>query len=201
MVKDINILNLIASNSIALIIHNQINIVSDSEKEKREKIFKEYFRILRENGKLCLITSAGPDKDKNIYMNDASDSEQIILMETNLYRYCLHILNRTYLQTSDHHQNTIEFLNVFVKDGKPNKVTNDIKSASIIEKKEWITFIPSIWNIGMEDKNYNHNAYPYLIPYRLIKMYSFKDDYILDISDSSLITKEVSTYLQRKFFE
>ena len=86
-------------------------------------------------------------------------------------------------------QNTIEFINVLVKDGAPIKLSKGVKEESKINETEWMNLTKQIWDIYPEDvKRYNHPApFPRAIPNRLIAMYTFKrvskenDSYIGDI--------------------
>ncbi len=76
--------------------------------------------------------------------------------------------------------NTIEFINVFVKDGKPDIIIPDVKEKSKLSKSEWYSYIETIWRIPPE-KNRKHPApFPVEIPLRLIKLFSFVGDVVLD---------------------
>ena len=58
-------------------------------------------------------------------------------------------------------QNTVEFLTVYVKDGVPARLSDDSKKASILTKKEWLTFTRQVWDIpvpGRGDPAYGEHS-------------------------------------------
>ena len=61
-------------------------------------------------------------------------------------------------------------------------VSDEVKSKSILSKEEWSLWALDHWQIRPESaKRIGHPApYPLEIPYRLIRMYSFCDDIVLD---------------------
>ncbi|MGL2575418.1 Card1-like endonuclease domain-containing protein [Helicobacter pylori] len=50
-------------------------------------------------------------------------------------------------------QNTIEFIGVFVKDGKPKQPTEEQKEQSQLTQEEWVEFTKQIWEIPIPNKN------------------------------------------------
>jgi DNA modification methylase len=72
-------------------------------------------------------------------------------------------------------QNTIEFISVLVKDGKPEIIPERVKEAAKITDVEWMNLTKQIWRLYPEDvKRARHPApYPISLPSRLIAMYSF----------------------------
>lgn len=102
-------------------------------------------------------------------------------------------------------QNTSEFITIYVKDGKDkNKVSQDIKEQSKLTQKEWIDYTKQIWDIpppNPSDIAFNHHPaiMPKEIPYRLIKMFSFVDDVVLDCFTGSGTTLMVAKELKRKY--
>ena len=77
--------------------------------------------------------------------------------------------------------NTIfENILVFVKDGKRVKVSKDIKELSKLTQEEWRIYTRGIWEVG-SDRNTLHPAtFPIEIAKRIIRMYSFVGDIVLD---------------------
>ena len=69
-----------------------------------------------------------------------------------------------------------EYILVF---GKSEK--RDTKGISTITKEEFIKFTDSVWQIKPETKKIGHPApFPVELPYRLIQLYSYQDDIVLD---------------------
>jgi site-specific DNA-methyltransferase (adenine-specific) len=72
-----------------------------------------------------------------------------------------------------------EYILVFCK-GDYSRSQKD--KISTIKKDQWMEWTKSIWNFSTESaKRVGHAApFPVELPYRLIQMYSFKDDIVLD---------------------
>ena len=101
-------------------------------------------------------------------------------------------------------QNTTEFITVYVKDGKPEKATNEQKEKSKLTQQEWVEYTKQIWNINIPGKGDMafgiHSAImPEEIPRRLIKLYSFYDDVVLDPFTGSGTTLKVAKELGRQY--
>ncbi|NPB04020.1 MAG: site-specific DNA-methyltransferase, partial [Thermotogae bacterium] len=131
------------------------------------KVWKECERVLVPNGKLCIVTPIMPIPKKLIntqytrhIKNINNDIEFSILKETGLLRYGLFIWQK---QTSKlifgsypypgnlYEQNTIEFINVFVKDGKPKKRPKEVKEKNRLSLDEWRDLTQQVWFIYPED--------------------------------------------------
>jgi len=159
--------------------------------EQLLEVWRECERVLVPNGKLCIITPILPISKKVIpeqhtrhIKNINNDIEMTILKNLRLKRYSLYIWQK---QTTEkmfgsypyppniYEQNTIEFINVFVKDGKPRKIPKEVKEASRLSEKEWIDLTQQVWNLYPEDvKRTRHPApFPVSLPNRLIAMYTF----------------------------
>lgn len=75
---------------------------------------------------------------------------------------------------------TFENIVVFTKLGKREKVCKETKDRSQLTKDEWRTFTKGIWEIP-PDRSPDHPAtFPLEIAERIVRMYSFADDVILD---------------------
>ena len=73
-----------------------------------------------------------------------------------------------------------EFILIFKKLGTPPKVTAEQKKASLITKEEWNEYFSSHWNFNGV-KQLGHIAmFPEELPKRLIKMFSFAGETVLD---------------------
>ncbi len=186
-------------------------------------VWKECFRILKPNGKLCINVPLIPmlKKDLNTHYNRhifdlQSDIQNSILSHTEFFLMDLYIWNRTNTvkklmfgsypyPRNFYAQNTSEFITIYVKDGKPNNhIFNDIKKNSMLTKNEWVEFTKQIWNIPIPNKSDiafgKHPAImPEEIPYRLIKLYSFVGDLILDPFAGSGTTLKIAKELGRNF--
>lgn len=73
-----------------------------------------------------------------------------------------------------------EFILIFKKLGTPPKVTAEQKQSSLITKEEWNEYFSSHWNFNGV-KQLGHIAmFPEELPKRLIKMFSFAGETVLD---------------------
>ena len=69
---------------------------------------------------------------------------------------------------------------VFRKPGKRSKVSKERKEKSKLSKEEWIEYTKGIWFIEPDRKAKHPATFPFEIPKRLVKLYSFVDDIVLD---------------------
>ena len=179
-------------------------------------IWKECYRVLKPNGKLCINAPIMP-MEKKVYsthynrdiLNINNDVEQSILNNTEFYRYGNIIWDKgstdqlmmgSYPYPPNFYLlNTIEYINIFVKDGQPEKISKEIKEKSKLSKEEWREYISTIWKFAPE-RNRDHPApFPVELPLRLIKMYSFVDDIIIDPFMGSGTTAIASVLSDRKY--
>lgn len=164
------------------------------------KVWKECERILVPNGKLVVNTSIIPvsptEAGKRSRKNIPCDIEKEILKNTKLQFYDLYIWDKGYFLFGNQHlmfgsypyppnficRLDFEFLDVFVKPGKPSPRPQEIKQRSELSKKEWVSFTKGVWKVSPEkDPNKKHLApFPLEIPYRVIKMFSFYGDIVVD---------------------
>jgi len=90
-----------------------------------------------------------------------------------------------------------EFILVFKKPGTIEEVSKEIKENSKLTKEEWKEYFAGHWRLGGE-KQINHEAmFPEELPRRLIKMYSFVGDTVLDPFVGSGTTVKVALELKR----
>jgi len=73
-----------------------------------------------------------------------------------------------------------EFILIFKKGGKPEPVDKAIKERSKMTKEEWNTYFYGHWNFPGEKQNKHLAMFPMELPYRLIKMFTFVGDTVLD---------------------
>lgn len=206
-------------------LNDDMGAVNDYEKfiDELALVWQECFRVLKPNGKLCVNVPLMPmfKKAMNTHYNRhifdlQSDIQQSILQYTDFYLYDLYIWNRLY-QTRDlmfgsypnprnlYSQNTSEFITIYVKDGKPSdKIADDIKRQSQLTQKEWLDFTKQVWDIPPPNPSDvawgKHPAImPKEIPYRLIRMFSYVGDIVLDCFAGSGTTLMVAKELKRNF--
>ena len=184
--------------------------------------WKECERILKPNGKLCINTPLMPikkevlDTHHNRHMfNINSNIENNILNNTNLFLYEVYIWNRinpskglmfgSYPYPPNFYaRNTAEFITIFVKDGEPEKIDEEIKEKSILSKKQFVKFTNQIWDIPIparNDKGFGkHTAImPKEIAERLVLLFSFYNDIVLDPFTGSGTTLKVAQDLGRNY--
>ncbi len=73
-----------------------------------------------------------------------------------------------------------EFILIFKKLGNPPKVSKEIKEKSKVSQKEWNEYFSGHWNFSGEKQDKHLAMFPEELPKRLIKMFSFVGDTVLD---------------------
>jgi len=73
-----------------------------------------------------------------------------------------------------------EFILLFKKLGAPIKPSREIKEQSKMTKEEWKTYFDGHWNFGGARQDGHIAMFPEELPKRLIKMFSFVGDTVLD---------------------
>ena len=73
-----------------------------------------------------------------------------------------------------------EFILLFKKGGAPEKIDKNLKELSKMSKEEWNTYFQGHWNFNGVRQDKHLAMFPEELPKRLIKMFSFVDDTILD---------------------
>lgn len=73
-----------------------------------------------------------------------------------------------------------EFILIFKKYGAPPKVTDEVKNQSKLTKEEWNHYFTGHWNFAGEKQDKHLAMFPEELPGRLIKMFSFVGDTVLD---------------------
>lgn len=73
-----------------------------------------------------------------------------------------------------------EFILIFKKYGNPPKVSKDIKEQSKLTQGEWNEYFTGHWNFPGEKQDKHLAMFPEELPKRLIKMFSFVGDTVLD---------------------
>ena len=187
-------------------------------------VWKECARVLKPNGKLIINTPLMPIP-KAVYsathtrkiFNISADIETSILKSIKkINLYDLFIWNRTNPRKglmfgsypyprNFYAQNTIEFINIFVKEGKPdNQILAKIKKQSKLSQKDWVNLTKQVWNIPVPNKKDlafgTHCALmPEEIVERCVRLFSYVGDIVLDPFAGSGTTLKVSKEWGRKY--
>jgi len=90
-----------------------------------------------------------------------------------------------------------EFILIFKKHGKPRRVTKEIKEQSRMTRDEWNEYFTGHWNFSGEKQDKHLAMFPVELPHRLIKMFSFIGDTVLDPFLGSGTTSLAAKMLQR----
>jgi hypothetical protein len=73
-----------------------------------------------------------------------------------------------------------EFILIFKKPGPAKKVAKDIKEASKLTKEEWKAYFSGHWHFGGARQLGHEAMFPEELPRRLIRMFTFVGDTVLD---------------------
>ncbi len=209
-------------------VHGQLGQASyERYLEQLLAVWRETARVLIPNGKLAVVTPIMPipksqisDQHTRHLKNIAADIEASILREiADLHRYSLFVWKK---QTTTkmfgsypyppniYEDNTIEFINVYVKAGAPPAIPKAAKERSKLSQEEWLNLSMQIWPIYPQDvqRAGGHPApFPVVLPQRLIAMYtfaadpahSFAGDIVLDMFNGSGATTLAAKTMQRRW--
>ncbi|MFN3869873.1 MAG: DNA-methyltransferase [Aquificaceae bacterium] len=178
-------------------------------------VWKECYRVLREGGRLCI--NVGDQFSRSVlygrYKVVPIHAEVIVQCESLGFDYMGSIIwqKKTTMNTTGganimgsfpYPPNGIveidyEFILIFKKPGRNKKVEKHIKEASKLTKEEWKEYFSGHWRFAGA-KKLNHEAmFPEELPKRLIKMFSFVGDTVLDPFLGSGTTMKVALQLGR----
>ena len=178
-------------------------------------VWKECFRVLRDGGKLCI--NVGDQFSRTTiygkYKVIPIHSEIIAQCEDIGFDYMGAIIwqKKTTMNTTGgatvmgsfpYPPNGIveidyEFILIFKKSGKNKKVSKEIKEASKLTKEEWKEYFSGHWRFAGARQIGHEAMFPEELPKRLIKMFSFVGDTVLDPFLGSGTTVKVALELKR----
>lgn len=185
-------------------------------------IWQECERVLEPNGKLCINTPLMPLLKSQINTHYTRDIVDInagiqwsILHQTGLYLYDVFIWNRSNPQKrlmfgsypfppNFYAQNTIEFIAVYVKDGLPRRRSERVKEMSRLSEEEWVEFTRQVWSLPIPGKSdLAYGEHPAIMPEevarRLVRLFSFVEDTVLDPFLGSGTTAKAAIELGRNY--
>ena len=161
-------------------------------------VWKECFRVLHRGCRLCI--NIGDQFARSVYYG----RYKVIPIRTEITRFCETIgmdymgaiiwqkvttTNTTggasIMGSFPYPRNGIlkidyEFILIFKKLGEPPIVTKENKELSKLTTDEWNTYFAGHWNFAGERQNKHLAMFPEELPRRLIRMFSFVGDIVLD---------------------
>lgn len=179
------------------------------------KVWKECIRILAPDGKICINIMPILIKDPKLKRRDTklviTDIENFMRSTGEMVQHALFIWDKRKIvrfssfgsypyPTNIFSTYPYEWITVFAKAGQ-RKLPKDIKEKSKLTQKEWADWaINSIWEMNpAKSKSIGHPApFPDEMPRRLIRLFSFWGDTVVDPFVGSGTTLKVARELGRK---
>ncbi|MEN3045133.1 MAG: DNA methyltransferase [Candidatus Hydrothermales bacterium] len=161
-------------------------------------VWKECYRVLHKGCKLCI--NIGDQFARSVYYG----KYKVIPIKTEIIKFCETIGfdymgaiiwqkvttcnttgGATIMGSYPYPRNGIvkldyEFILIFRKPGKSPKVSKEIKEKSKLTLEEWNEYFKGHWNFPGEKQDKHLAMFPEELPRRLIKMYSFIGEIVLD---------------------
>ncbi|PQV65153.1 DNA modification methylase [Abditibacterium utsteinense] len=180
-----------------------------------EKVWKECFRVLQSGRRLCINIGDQFARTEvyGRYKVIPLHCEMVSMCQSLGFDYMGSIIwqKKTTLNTSGgavimgsfpHPPNGVveldyEHILLFKKPGDTAKIENEIKARSALTKEEWKTYFAGHWNFGGARQLVHEATFPDELPRRLIKMFSFAEETILDPFLGSGTTAKVALELNR----
>jgi len=178
-------------------------------------VWNECYRVLHPGCRLCV--NIGDQFARSVYYG----RYKIIPIRTEIIKFCETIGfdymgaiiwqkvtttnttgGATIMGSFPHPRNGIvkldyEFILLFKKLGKSPKPTREQKERSKMTTEEWNEYFHGHWNFVGEKQNQHLAAFPEELPRRLIRMFSFVDDVVLDPFLGSGTTSLAARNLER----
>lgn len=161
-------------------------------------VWKECFRVLHKGCRLCI--NIGDQFARSIYYG----RYKVIPIRTEITKFCEALGmdymgaiiwqkvtttnttgGATIMGSFPYPRNGIlkidyEFILIFKKLGNPPKVSREVKELSKLTIEEWNTYFAGHWNFGGEKQEKHLAMFPEELPRRLIRMFSYVGDTVLD---------------------
>jgi len=161
-------------------------------------VWKECYRVLHKGCRLCI--NIGDQFARSVYYG----RYKVIPIRTEIIKFCESIGfdymgaiiwqkvttchptgGATVMGSYPYPRNGIikldyEFILIFKKYGKPPKVSKEIKEKSKLTDEEWNQYFVGHWNFPGEKQDKHLAMFPEELPCRLIKMFSFVGETVLD---------------------
>ena len=187
---------------------------------KLNKIWKECIRALHPGCKLCINIGdqflKALKKPKRVYqivplhallineiLKDFGD-QMVYLGSINWNKISTsntsgggHVMGSIYFPRNGYFFLNREYIVIFKKLGKDPRPDPSMKEPSRISLEEWREFFKDSWNFPGINQDIHDAMFPEELPYRLIRMYSFMGDTILDPFLGSGTTTKVATQEMR----
>jgi len=161
-------------------------------------VWNECFRVLHKGCRLCI--NIGDQFARSVYYG----RYKVIPIRTEIIKFC-EVLRMDYMGaiiwqkvtttnttggatimgSFPYPRNGIlkidyEFILIFKKSGNPPEVSKEAKELSKLTTEEWNTYFAGHWNFGGEKQDKHLAMFPEELPRRLIRMFSFVGDVVLD---------------------
>jgi len=161
-------------------------------------VWNECFRVLHKGCRLCI--NIGDQFARSVYYG----RYKVIAIRTEITKFC-EVLGTDYMGaviwqkvtttnttggatimgSFPYPRNGIlkidyEFILIFKKSGNPPEVSKEAKELSKLTTEEWNTYFAGHWNFGGEKQDKHLAMFPEELPRRLIRMFSFVGDVVLD---------------------
>lgn len=198
-------------------VNNQIGFDNDYETyiNNLNIVWKECYRVLDNGCRLCI--NVGDQFARSIYYG----RYKVIPIHSEIIRFCETIgfdfmgqiiwqksttMNTTgggaVMGSFPYPRNGIvkldfEYILLFKKQGVATKPTSSQKEQSILTTDDWNTYFAGHWNFAGAKQDKHLAMFPDELPRRLIKMFSFVDETILDPFAGSGTTAKVARELGR----
>ncbi len=91
-----------------------------------------------------------------------------------------------------------EFILLFRKPGRGPSVPHELRSAAALSRDEWKSFFRGHWQFAGERQRGHEAMFPVTLPYRLIRMFSFPGEIVLDPFAGSGTTLKAAIETSRK---
>ena len=178
-------------------------------------VWQECFRVLREGSRLCLnigdqfarATVYGRYKIIPLHAEFISQCEQMgfdflgsIIWQkktTMVTTGGANVMGSYPYPPSGLIEIDYEFILIFKKPGRTKKVAREVKEAAKLSKEEWKEYFSGHWRFGGARQLSHEAMFPEELPRRLIKMFTFPGDTVLDPFLGSGTTIKVALELGR----